>query len=147
VGQIRELDAVLPEDVEYHYQGKTYTLPGDIDVEHTYELLDLLQKAGAIEDAVEKSGTVDFDIKRENDTKIRDALLALFRQRDPDLERLPFGVMGLRHVLTDVLVSIGFEFVPAGGADPPRRTASVKSKRSSSSRRSSNSSASRTKKS
>lgn len=116
MAQIVDLDVLVPEDVTFRFRGGDYTIPGDIDVEDTFRLLRLFNRSGELEDTV-----ASLDEREQIEKEIRDALLDIFRQRDPDLAKLPFGVMALRHVLLEVLKAIGLEFVPAeGGADPPK---------------------------
>lgn len=148
--EIRDLDDLVPEDVEYRYRGKTYTLPGDIDVEHTYRLVKLLGKSGELE-AAQFAGETVFEEKpilearQALDEQVANELLELFQQSDPELAALPFGVTAMRFVLVDVLKALGFEFVPVEDeARPPARSPAKRSGQSKSSRRSSRSSASRT---
>jgi hypothetical protein len=111
--QIVELDDLVPDDVVFRYRDKEHSIPGDIDVETTFRLLKLFKRAAEVEESD------DLDAKEQVNIEVRDALLGLFQQRDPDLAELPFGVIAFRHVLSEVLQAIGLVFVPEDGEGPP----------------------------
>jgi hypothetical protein len=139
--QIVELDELVPDDIVFRFRGSEHSIPGDIDVETTFRLLKLFKRAAE----VEESG--DLDASEKVNVEVRDALLGLFQQRDPDLAQLPFGVIAFRHVLSQVLQAIGLVFVsPEDEDDPPTKRGPKKSPRSSGSPRSSKRSTPRQKK-
>lgn len=135
--QIVDLDAIVPEDVTFSFRGKKYLLPGDLDVEHTYKLLRCFTAAGKAEQGD------DLGKRERAETQLRDALLELFRQRDPELAELPFGVKGLQIVLIEVLKAIGLE-IQSGGEGPPTKPGPKRSRPSKRSPRSAKSSGSAT---
>jgi hypothetical protein len=139
--QIVELDALVPDDIEFRYQGGKYVLPGDISVETTFRIQKLLLALNAAEQAA--VGAEDEKLKAEAiadqerlTLEVEELLLGLFRQRDENLESLPFGVVGFQHVLSLVLVKLGFGDVPVedDAGPPPKRAARKTSPRSNSSR-------------
>jgi hypothetical protein len=131
--QIIELDPLVPDAIEFRYQGKSYTLPGEVSVETTFRLQKLLValRKAEVEAGAEKNGAVDQQEKLT--LEVEDLLLGLFKQTDPDLERLPFGAIGFQHVLAHLLIKLGFAEVevedPTKTEPPPK-----KSRRSSTSR-------------
>jgi hypothetical protein len=114
--QIIELDALVPDAIEFRYQDNSYVLPGDISVETTFhlqKLLTALAQAEANPKAVDEQEKLTLEVEQ--------VLLGLFRQHDPKLEALPFGVVGFRYVLAHILTVLGFgRDEPAD--DPPRAT-------------------------
>ncbi len=145
--QIVELDALVPDDIEFRYQGGKYVLPGDISVETTFHIQKLLLALNAAEQASMGTEDAQAQAKAVADQErltleIEELLLSLFRKHEPKLESLPFGVVGFQHVLSVVLVKLGFGDVAVGDdADPPpKRAARKTSARSNSSRSSSPSS-------
>ena len=125
-----ELDEVIPEDITFAYKGKEYVIPGDIDVDTTFDLIALLGRHG---EAEEKGDTPEV---RAVNKEVEQKLLYLFRQRDPELEALPFGVIGYRFVLAQVLTSLGLLIVEEPATPPkPRRAKRSPSRRSSGSPR------------
>jgi hypothetical protein len=142
VAQIIELDPLVPEDITFRFRGGEYSIPGDIDVETTFRLLKLFRRAADVEESE------DLDAKEKVNLEVRDALLDLFRQRDPDLAELPFGVIAFRHVLSEVLQAIGLVYVTPDEEEPgtPTKRRPKRSPPSSGSRSSSKRSTSRPKK-
>jgi hypothetical protein len=139
--QIVELDALVPDDIEFRYQGGKYVLPGDISVETTFRIQKLLLALNAAEQAAvgvedEKLQTKAIAEQERITLEVEELLLGLFRRRDSKLESLPFGVVGFQHVLSIVLVKLGFGDVAAGddAVPPPKKAARKTSARSSSSR-------------
>ena len=121
-----ELDEIIPEDITFAYKGKEYVIPGDIDVDTTFDLTALLIRHGAAE---EKGDTEEV---RAVNKEVEQKLLYLFQQRDPELEALPFGVIGYRFVLAQVLTSLGLLIVEEPETPPkPRRAKRSPSRRSS----------------
>lgn len=139
--QIVELDDLVPDAIDFRYQGKSYILPGDITVETTFQLQKLLTALAEAEADPKKTAQ-----QEKLTLEVEQVLLGLFRQADPELASLPFGVIGFQHVLTFLLTKLGFGG-QAEPVDPPnraaRRSAKSKSRRSSTSGSSSTSSASR----
>jgi hypothetical protein len=140
--QIIELDPLVPDDIEFRYRGQKYVLPGDLTVETTFHIQKLILALNAAEqrvtDAAGKGEKVQLQAAAEQERltlEVEKLLLGLFRQRDPDLEELPFGVVGFQHVLSMVLVKLGFgAAISEDDADPPpNRAARRKSARSKSS--------------
>jgi hypothetical protein len=126
--RIIDLDALVPEDLEFRYRGESYLVPGDIDGEAAWGLVKLYQEGLA---AQEKGSSE----QQAADALIQQALLALFRVRQPDLERLPFGLRGSAVVLAEVLVLLGFEIVSPPTPRPKEKMAVPRSRRSSGSRK------------
>jgi hypothetical protein len=104
--QIRDLRALVPEDVVFQFPNGTYAIPGDLDVETTFELLALLQELGEA-DTAEGNGSQDLEKIRAVSQKLSAMLLRLFQIRQPELEALPFGLVGLRLVTAEILKTIG----------------------------------------
>ena len=111
-----ELDEIIPEDITFAYRGKEYVIPGDLDIDTTFDLIALLGRHGAAEAAD------DTEEVRVVNKEVEQKLLFLFRQRMPDLEALPFGVIGYRVVLAQVLTALGLQIVEEPETPPkPRR--------------------------
>ncbi len=77
MARIIDLDEALPPDITVKLGGKSYRLPGDIP---TPLFLRIQQATGSL-------GTDDDGI-----TALADAILDLFRTRDPSLTELPLGL-------------------------------------------------------
>jgi hypothetical protein len=133
--QIRDMPALLGEDIEYQYPDKTYTFPGDLDVESTYRLVELFQRMTEEPANLKEQKQLDLDLQA--------ALLACFQLRDQSLESLPFGVKALRLVLNDAIGVLGLIVEEDDASPPPKATPNRRSRRSSGSRSSSKSSGSR----
>lgn len=113
--QIVELDDLVPDPIEFRYQGKSYVLPGDITVEMTFRLQRMLTELMAAEADTKKR-----DEQEKLTLEIEQLLLGLFRQHDPELESLAFGAVGFRFVLAFLLRKLGFAEEPET-MDPPNR--------------------------
>jgi hypothetical protein len=122
MARIVNLDDYVPEDVDFTYRGSNYILPGDVDVDQTFELLSLFIEA---EDA--QAG----DLKRKHayNKKVQATLLKLFQVRQPELENLPFGQMALSVVLRETLVVLGLIVVEPDPPVPPAPAPTPKPKR------------------
>lgn len=112
MARIIDLDAVVPEDIEFTYRGETYAIPGDIDVEQTFRIIRMFEEAQAAE-----ANSAPIDERERLNLVIRDELLELFRVRNPDLADLPFGTIAYQHVLVTVLGQLGLQVV--GEPTPP----------------------------
>lgn len=117
MARIIELDEYVPEDLQFNYRGQSLSIPGDLSVDDTFDLLALFAESGR----VEESG--DLKKQRDYNKKLEQTLLAMFRRQQPDLERLPFGQRGLAQVLIEVLILLGL--LTRDVLDPPTRPAST----------------------
>jgi hypothetical protein len=141
MARIIELDALVPDDVVFQLNGKKYAVPGDPDVEMILRLIKLSARVGDADNTVAKAGTPAAMAKAQKTqedaaTELRDELLGLFQVRQPDMERLPFGMIALQHVLAELFREVGLvsdEEVPTK-ATRKNSAGSRKSKRSSGSR-------------
>lgn len=175
--EIVDLRELVPDDIVFVLPGdREYRIPGDIDVDSAFRLLKLLvdlTEAQAAEAAAkrrleraETDGAVDeiedaeAELAEALETsgqgaeragqELRRVLLELLQIRQPDLDRLPFGIVACQHVTGEVLRRIGLiaEETDADeaqtGRDPTRRrpNANGSRTRSSGSTRSSRSSGS-----
>lgn len=176
--EIVDLRDLVPDDIVFVLPGdREYRIPGDIDVDNAFRLLKLLvdlTEAQAVEaaarrrverTAADKDATVDEVEDAEAELaealersgagaerageELRRVLLELLKIRQPDLDRLPFGIVACQHVTGEVLRRIGLlaDEEPASeagsGRDPTRRRPNAaRSGRSNGSTRSSTSSAS-----
>ena len=128
-----ELDGIVPEDLTFVFRGDEFTIDGDIDVEKTFDLIDVYQRAVVI-DSDPNAEVAD---QRKVNIEMRDKLLALFQARDPELTTLPFGTIAYRHVLAEVLQSVGLQIVQVDPPKPkPEKKTVPRSRRSTTSRRS-----------
>jgi hypothetical protein len=78
---IVDLDVLAGKDREVRLGGKVYALPGDIP-------LDLYAKLASFRDR----DTDDAEAQDTAAVEIYEEMLALFRVRQPELERLPIGL-------------------------------------------------------
>lgn len=160
MAQIIKIDELVPEEIIFQYKDVDYSLPGDIDVDTTFRLQQLLVQLGQAEQAVAtaqlerlqavKEAAVSraesrlsraLNTQRQATLKVEKEILALFKVNHPDLEKLPFGAAGFQAVLSHVLLMLGFgtfsdeeeepDPTPAPKRSPRPRT---KSPRSSSSK-------------
>lgn len=133
MAKIVNIDQMIPEDVEIVYRGKTYTIPGDVDGETVFTLLNQF-RALAILGAESREGE---DVTKKLDTaakKLNELLLGLFQITDPELKELPFGTKSLPLVVREILVSFGL-VQEDDAADPPKRATSIPKTRKPSSAR------------
>jgi hypothetical protein len=141
--EIVDLDKILPQDIEFVFDGEKFCLSGkNIRFEQALLLGRLMTELGAAEAKVQdidKPATrKDWDEVERVTKEVEAILLELFQVRHPDLERLPFGAQAFSHVLARVLVAINYAAAveDAAAANPPsnRATRRKKSPRSNSSR-------------
>lgn len=124
MAEVVNLDEILPDSIELVWKGQTYVLPGDIDVETTFELQQLLVDLGRAEEATlaadpesdERQEAVD--LQRSVSLKIEKVLLRLLQVNHPELEKLPFGIAGFQYVLGLVFAKLGF--LTEDEPDPPK---------------------------
>ena len=177
--EIVDLRDLVPDDIVFVLPGdREYRIPGDIDVDNAFRLLKLLvdlTEAQASEAAAKRrvdrtaadtEATVDEIEAAEAELaealeqsgagaerageELRRVLLELLQIRQPDLDRLPFGIVACQHVTGEVLRRIGLlteeekdAEAEGSGRDPTRRRPNAaRSGRSNGSTRSSTSSAS-----
>jgi hypothetical protein len=96
-----DLDGLVPEDIEIHYREQTYLIPGDMDTDTMWRLLDVFQ---GLE---KKTGVGSLELQKKALKRGEAEVLALVQMRQPEVEQLPFGLVGLQHVLSAVLEAIG----------------------------------------
>jgi hypothetical protein len=126
MAKIVKLGRLLPEDITFELPGgQRHTLPGDPPLELILKIASLFER---IEDAEESNEeNVGIDILRELDAEV----LKLMQMRDPSVVNSPCGVLGVQHVVSELLSA--YNFGAEGGeeeTDPPKPTAK-KSTRSS----------------
>jgi hypothetical protein len=114
MARIIDLDAVVPEDIEFNYRGDTFAIPGDIDVEQTFRIIRMFEEA----QTAEEEGA-SLDVRERLNLIVRDELLALFQVRDPELIELPFGTIAYQHVLVTVLTQLGLQVMSPEAVNPP----------------------------
>ena len=119
MAEIIDLDALVPPDIIFKYQGRDFTLPGDISTEAVFGLFRMYQE-------LQTAQTEESEDQAEELTRIvnriLDMLLGLFKVRDPKLEGpLPFGVKALPIVMQNVLERLGVEVAATDPLPPPAR--------------------------
>ena len=136
--RIVNLDELVPEEITFRWKGADYRLPGDIDTETTFTLQQLLVEMGEAEAAVLQASADGLDAKngaqgkrassamvaaqgrqRRVTAKVEKEILRLFQTNHPDMEKLPFGVVGFTIVLTYVLTELGFGEMEQDPTPPP----------------------------
>jgi hypothetical protein len=132
MAKIVKLAALLPEDIVFELPGgERYTFPGDPPLELILKIAALFERAESDDGELEAVG---IEILRELD----DQVLSLMRMRDPEVAESPFGVIGVQHVVAELLKAYNFgEEEPADDTDPPKRKTAPRKSRSSSGSRSS----------
>jgi hypothetical protein len=149
--EIVELDAVVPDDIEFRYQGKKFILPGDVSTAVTFKMQRLLVALADAEVNVIKTAkqggkrtTSALAAQERLTLEVEELLLGIFKENDPELTSLPFGAVGFQHVLARLLIKLGLgaELDPPqepgkNGEVAPDPTKAAKPKRSSRSKRSS----------
>lgn len=178
--EIVDLRDLVPDDIVFVLPGdREYRIPGDIDVDNAFRLLKLLvdlteAQAGeaAAKRRVERTTAADSEATVDEiedaeaelaealehsgagaeraGEELRRVLLELLQIRQPEIDRLPFGIVACQHVTGEVLRRIGLltdedpvAAAEESGRDPTRRRPNAaRSGRSSGSTRSSTSSAS-----
>jgi hypothetical protein len=89
MARIVKLSQLLPEDVVFELpDGSRVKAPGDAPLSLVLRIATLFQR---VQDEQEGTGSVSLDALQELDS----AVLELLRLRQPDLERSPFGVLGV----------------------------------------------------
>jgi hypothetical protein len=129
MAEVVDLDALIPDDIEFKHRGKSYMIPGDIPTQEVFKLYKLyLQLAEA-----ETSEDADADAQEAATDRVKEGLLSLFQVLQPDMKQLPFGAMSLTIVLQTILLKLGVvqqaqEASPTGLTQPNRaaRRASTK---------------------
>jgi len=126
-----DLDVLVPEEITFVYQDREYAISGDIDVDTTFDLIDLLGRHGEAEASDDRAAA------RAINKEMEETLLGLFQERQPDLDRLPFGVIGYRIVLSQVLQALGLQVLGLDDENPrtPRPKRASRSRRSTGSSR------------
>jgi len=137
-----DLDVLVPEEIVFKFKGAEYRLPGDIDVETTFTLQTLVVEMAQSEEEVARANIQRLQAVKEQaikraDTAVRAAverqrrvtmkteaeILELFKVNHPDLAKLPFGSTGFQHVLSHVLIKLGFGLGDdEPEQDPPKKT-------------------------
>ncbi len=119
-----DLDALVPEEITFVYQGREFSIAGDVDVDTTFDLIDLLGRHGEAENKNDRAAV------RAVNKEMERKLLALFQQREPELQSLPFGVIGYRLVLSQVLMALGLQLIEEDESPPtPRPKRASRSRR------------------
>lgn len=124
MAEIIKLDELVPEDIIFVYQGKEYTVPGDLDTETVFRIFKHLRAVLELRETREADGSIpgEDEIKRAAKS-LHDLLLDIFKVRDPDLESLPFGAKSLPIVTEAVLsrLGVGQEMLVEEGPVPTAR--------------------------
>ena len=135
--RIVKLGELLPADFVVELPGgEQFTLPGDPPLELLLKIAELFERS---ENANGDGGDIGIEVLRELD----DQMLSLLQMRRPDLHSSPFGVIGVQHVVAELLQAYNFAAVEEEGEDPENPPSATRSKRSSGSPSSSTSSRSR----
>lgn len=124
MAEIIEVDALVPDDMEFRFRGGTYTLPGDISVTDTFRMQKLIVALAQAEEAE------NLPEQERLTLEVEAFLLGLFRLRNPELESLPFGSRGFTVVLGVILTKLGFG-VPDENPPPATRTTKPRSRKTS----------------
>jgi hypothetical protein len=130
--EIVNLDELIPDDLTIRVGGQDYELPGDIDTETTFKLDKLMRKLGEAETKVASADVTDED--RETAEKLtleaQEIVLELFRIKQPDMEKLPFGARGFSQVLARILMRLGWGDLEVSPPPPNRAARRAKPKKS-----------------
>lgn len=103
--RIIDLDTLVPDDVDVVVNGETFRLPGDIPVETMLQVEAATQRLNTVTDQEEGQDALG---------GLYDAVLDLFRIRQPDLDSVPIG-------LKQCVLLIGQLYAVEDSApDPPR---------------------------
>lgn len=100
--QVTVLDEAIPDDIIFEIKGQRLEVPGDLDTEEILSLYKLFRELTA--DQVDAN---DDEAVLRAAHKVDETLLALFKLRQPDLEKLPFGAVGKRAVIRKLLETMG----------------------------------------
>jgi hypothetical protein len=138
--KIVKLGELLPADFVIELsEGERYTLPGDPPLELILTLASLFERTENMNGADENE--VGLEVLRE----INAEMLTLLQMRQPELTSSPFGVIGVQHVVAQLLQAYNFgtasDEEDEDGEENPQPAS--RSKRSSGSPSSSKSSGSR----
>lgn len=104
--RIIDLDKIVPDDIEVVLQGDTYLLPGDIPVELMLRVEHATQQLNSVTDSDEGQNVL---------ADLLDAVVDLFRIRQPDVDQVPIG---LRQAV--MLISQIYSVQEDPAPDPPR---------------------------
>jgi hypothetical protein len=118
VGNVYDLDDLIPKDIGLRFSGTEYRVPADLPIDTTYALFELF--ANMIE-AQQEAVAGDGGNADRATTAVKDLeqyVLGLFQIRQPKLPELPFGVAGLLAVVRVILIELG-----AISAETPEREA------------------------
>lgn len=121
MAEIIDMDVLVPKDLEISYRDKTYRFPGDIDVETTFVLQELLEAFIAAEEPIITGSPTrpQRATYKKATLAVEKELTALLRVRDEQIEKFPFGAVGFKVLLIQVLVKLGFGFSGLGEEPPP----------------------------
>ena len=111
---------MVPEDIVFRYRGAEYLIPGDLDTELVLRLYrmfgDLLAEPSTGDEAADES-TAERIVQT-----VKADLLAIFQVLQPDMEKLPFGALGIRAVMRCILIALGVISEGPQPASPVRKT-------------------------
>lgn len=113
MAEIINLNDLIPDDIEMQYGDKVYVIPGDLDTETVLKVFKVFQ---AMLELVGKADASEAEVKKAA-KDMSDMLLSVFRIRDPQLEKLPFGRQSTTIVVSKLLQSLGLDV--GGDAAPP----------------------------
>jgi hypothetical protein len=125
MAKIVKLAPLLPEDITFELPGgEQHTFPGDPPLELILKIASLFERAQNAENG--DADAVGLEILQELDNQA----LVLMRMRDAEIERSPFGVVGIQQVVQKLLEAYNFSVVEDDAdTDPPKKPA-AKSRRS-----------------
>ena len=126
MSKIINLDELLPEDLQFAYQGETYAIPGDITIEQVFRFYDLFDKMRE-EMAADDSPEAKAKQGKSAVERLQEELLRVFQIRQPHLETLPFGIRGTATVVSHILASLN----PTGDDEEGKKKLPPTSRRSS----------------
>lgn len=118
--EIVNLDDLVPPDVEIGYRGKKYIIDGDTSVDDVFRLFSLYRELAEAQ-SLEGDGIEQSDAVKAAFARVGEHVLALLQTRQPDLDKLPFGMRGLMEVIKIVLAKLGLGIVEEEGNAPPTR--------------------------
>ena len=126
MAKLIDLDPLVPDDIEFRYQGESYFVRGDITVERALRLLKLLgdlDEPAPPHDAPKKDLDEYEDRQGKSLLALEQELLDLFQERQPELEELPVGIRGVAEVTIALLTALGVVQEKAVEPDPSRPAA------------------------
>lgn len=134
MARIVKMAELLPEDIVFDFGGdRRYTVPGDAPLELILKIAQLHEKASNAEQIAGGDEAMAEAIGLEALQELDDQALYLLRMRDPELERSPFGVVGIQHFIAELLKQYGFIVAVEDGGEPDPRKPGAGGKRSRSS--------------